>query len=80
MKGRNLGRLELLAWLNDLVEADYPKVEFCSDGIGFCQVLDALHPGQVQLQRLNLNARNKDECAKNIKVFDDVVTKLKVQK
>lgn len=80
MKARNLGRLELLAWLNDLVEADYPKVEMCSDGIAYCQVMDALHPSQVPLYRLNLNARTKDDFSKNLKVLDDVVTKLKLQK
>lgn len=36
MKARNLGRLELLAWLNALAETDYPKVELCSDGIAYC--------------------------------------------
>lgn len=44
MKARNLGRLELLSWINDVVDADYPKVEMCSDAIAYCQVLDAIHP------------------------------------
>ena len=26
-QAKNLGRLELLAWLNDLAETDYPKQE-----------------------------------------------------
>ena len=80
MKARNLGRLELLAWLNEMVETDYPKVEMCSDGVGFCQVLDAIHPGTVPLHKLNLNGKNKDDFARNLKVLDDCVTKLKLQK
>lgn len=36
MKAKNLGRLELLGWLNELAETDYPKVEQCSDGIAYC--------------------------------------------
>ena len=36
MKARNLGRLELLAWINEVTESDYPKVELCSDAIAFC--------------------------------------------
>lgn len=36
MKAKNLGRLELLSWLNDIAETDYPKIEMCSDGIGYC--------------------------------------------
>lgn len=49
MKAKNLGRLELLAWLNEAVEADYPKVETCSDGIAYCQIIDAIHPGSIFL-------------------------------
>ena len=78
MKARNLGRLELLAWLNEMVETDYPKVEMCSDGIAFCQILDALHPNTVLLSKLNLNAKNKDENSRNLKVLEDVVIKLKL--
>lgn len=35
-QGKALGKLELLNWLNDLVEADYPKIEVCCDAIGLC--------------------------------------------
>ena len=80
MKARNLGRLELLAWLNEMVETDYPKVEMCSDGIAYLQVIDALHPNFVPLQRVNFNGKNKDDFARNIKILDDCITKLKLQK
>jgi microtubule-associated protein, RP/EB family len=74
MKARNLGRLELLAWINEVTECDYPKVELCSDSIGYCQVLDAIHPAAgVPLHRLNFNARNKDDFARNLKILDDVL-------
>ena len=36
MKAKNLGRLELLQWLNESVDVDYPKIELCSDGIAYC--------------------------------------------
>ncbi len=78
MKARNLGRLELLAWLNEMVETDYPKVEMCSDGVAYCQVLDAIHPNTVHLQKVNFYAKNKDEFARNLKVLDDAVIKLKL--
>ena len=35
-KAKIMGRLELLAWLNALAETDYPKLEACSDAIGYC--------------------------------------------
>ena len=80
MKAKNLGRLELLSWLNETIDADYPKIELCSDAIGYCQVIDAINPGVVPLQKLNFNARHKDDYSRNLKVLDDVLTKLKLQK
>ena len=78
MKAKSLGRLELLGWLNEITETDYPKIELCSDGIAYCQVIDALHPGSIALHRLNFNARNKDDYARNIKVLEDALNKLKL--
>eukprot|EP00347_Sterkiella_histriomuscorum_P009498 403340986 len=80
MKARNLGRLELLAWLNEQVETDYPKVELCSDGVAYLQVVDGLHPNFVPISRVNFNCKNKDDNARNLKILDDCLTKLKVNK
>ena len=54
-KARTMGRLELLSWLNELTECDYPKLEACSDSVGYCQVIDMLKPGTVHLHKLNCN-------------------------
>lgn len=72
MKAKNLGRLELLAWVNEVIDADYPKVENCSDGIAYCQIVDSmfpLQPNAVMLHRLNFNAKNKADYQRNLKVF-----------
>jgi len=75
-----MGRLELLTWLNDITEIDYPKVENCADGIGYCQILDALHPGIVQLSKLNFSARSEGDFSRNLKVLDDALVKLSLEK
>lgn len=78
MKAKNLGRLELLAWINESVEADYPKIELCSDGIAYCQILDAIHPNVVPLAKLNFMPKHKDDNGRNLKVLDDCINKLKL--
>lgn len=78
MKATTLGRLELLAWINDLVETDYPKIETCCDGVGYSQVIDALHPGLIPLSKLNFNAKHKDDYVRNLKILDGALSKLKV--
>jgi hypothetical protein len=44
-------------------------------------VLDAVHPMTgIQLHKLNFNAKNKDDCSRNLKVLDDLLQKLKINK
>jgi microtubule-associated protein, RP/EB family len=74
MKARNLGRLELLSWLNEALSTDYPKIELLSDGIAYLQILDALHPSaNVPLHRLNFTAKHKDDYARNLRILDEVM-------
>jgi RP/EB family microtubule-associated protein len=51
----------------------------CGDGVGYCQIIDALHPGMINLSRLNFNVRYHEECAKNLKVLDETLVKLKIK-
>ena len=78
MKGKTLGRLELLSWVNDSLETDYPKIELLSDGIAYAQFLDAVHPNVVPLWKLNFQAKHKDDCARNLKLTEDLAKKLKL--
>ena len=51
------GRIELLAWLNELLQVNYTKVEQCASGAAYCQIIDAVFPGKVPLSKVNFNAR-----------------------
>lgn len=62
-----------------MTDCDYSKVELCADAVGYCQILDALHPGSINLARLNLNAKYNDDCNRNTKILDETLTKLKVK-
>jgi RP/EB family microtubule-associated protein len=68
MKAQKMGRLELLAWFNDFIEADYSKIENCCDGVGYAQVIDAVHPGCVPLSKLNFHAKHKDDYIRNLRI------------
>ncbi|TMW60889.1 hypothetical protein Poli38472_000931 [Pythium oligandrum] len=69
LKSRGIGRLELLAWLNELLETDYTKIEHLADGIAYCQIFDALHPGKVSLQQVNFRARSVSDYERNFQVL-----------
>ena len=36
-------RSELLAWLNELLQINYTKVEQCGTGGAYCQILDSIY-------------------------------------
>jgi RP/EB family microtubule-associated protein len=39
----NASRTDLLAWLNELLQISYTKVEQCGSGGAYCQVLDSIY-------------------------------------
>ena len=77
MKSKKLGRRELLSWLNKTVESEYLKVEDLSDGVGFCQIIEAFYKGCThELNTLKLNSINDNEQKqKNLSTFNVILGK-----
>jgi RP/EB family microtubule-associated protein len=67
---RALGRWELLRWLNDFLCLDQSKVEELSDGVAYCQLVDAVHPEKVPLNKLMWEPRTQHERLKNLGVLE----------
>eukprot|EP00026_Physarum_polycephalum_P015216 Phypoly_transcript_15847.p1 GENE.Phypoly_transcript_15847~~Phypoly_transcript_15847.p1 ORF type:complete len:277 (+),score=48.38 Phypoly_transcript_15847:40-831(+) len=80
MAASKQGRLELLSWLNEYLETDYPKIESLGDGIAYCQLFDAISPGTVPLHKLNFSAKFPEDNAKNYKILDEVFQKAGILK
>ena len=72
-KARSLGRLELLAWLNRFIGADYARVEDLRDGIAFVQVFAALYPKKNYLSRLVDDPRAPKDFERNFKALDAII-------
>ena len=81
IKARSLGRLELLAWVNEFLEMDYSKIEHLADGIAFCQIFDACYTKAFALHKLNFAPQgNRAECVKNLMVLVRGLAAAKVKK
>lgn len=78
MPPSRLGRLELLAWYNDVLETDYAKVEHLADGIAYAQLFDAIFPGKVPLHKINFHCRTDDDNARNLAVLAHAFARLGV--
>lgn len=55
MKSKNLGRHELLSWINKIVQSDYLKIENLSDGVAYVQLIDAYFENIVDISKLKCN-------------------------
>ena len=77
MKSKKLGRSELLSWINKTVESEYLKVEDLSDGVGFCQIIEAFFKGiSHELNSLKFMAINdKEQKQKNLLIFNVILGK-----
>jgi RP/EB family microtubule-associated protein len=49
-----------------------------ADGVAYCQTIDAIHPGSINITRINLNTRYPDDCLRNLKLLEDALKKLKI--
>jgi len=43
-----VSRTDLLAWLNELLQLNYTKVEQCGTGGAYCQILDSIYGAHRQ--------------------------------
>ena len=69
----NLSRHDMLAWVNDCLQASFTKIEELCTGAVYCQFMDMLFPGSVPLKRVkfktNLETRIHTEFQNLAKWF-----------
>jgi len=70
----------LLEWLNSAFGLNYAKVEECASGAVYCQILDAIYPGQVPMKTVKWNAKNEYEWVANFKIAQKVMTAQNIAK
>lgn len=72
-------RTDLLAWLNELLQINYTKIEQCGTGGAYCQVLDSIY-GDLPMSRVKMNAKHEYEFIANYKVMQNVFKAKKIDK
>jgi hypothetical protein len=40
-----------------------------ADGVAFSQIIDALHPGSINMSRIDLGPRYPDDCLRNLRIL-----------
>ncbi|KAH8822587.1 microtubule binding protein [Flagelloscypha sp. PMI_526] len=72
-------RADLLAWLNDLLQLNYTKVEQCGTGAAYIQVIDTIY-GDLPLARVKFNAKHEYEYVANYKILQNTFKSKKIDK
>ncbi|KAJ1910801.1 microtubule integrity protein mal3 [Mycoemilia scoparia] len=72
-------RQELLAWVNQLCQTNYTKIEHLGTGGAYCQILDSIYY-DVPLSRVKFSAKNDYEYANNLKILQNMFKKHKIDK
>ncbi|KAK7442486.1 microtubule integrity protein mal3 [Stygiomarasmius scandens] len=72
-------RADLLAWLNELLQINYTKVEQCGTGAAYCQIVDSIY-GNVPMNRVKMNAKHEYEYIANFKVLQNAFMTNKINK
>jgi len=66
-EGYFVGRKELTQWIRDNFEPSFQKVEDLASGVVYCQILNTVHPGSVQMSKVKMAAKTEVDYLHNFK-------------
>jgi len=76
----NLSRHDMLAWVNSCLASSFCKIEELCSGAAYCQFMDMLFPGSVQLKKVKFQTKLEHEFIQNFKVLQAGFKKMEVEK
>ncbi|CAG9857395.1 unnamed protein product [Phyllotreta striolata] len=76
----NLSRHDMLAWVNECLQSQFTKIEELCTGAAYCQFMDMLFPGSVQLKRVKFRTNLEHEYIQNFKILQASFKKMQVDK
>jgi len=76
----NLSRHDMLAWINDCLASKYTKIEEMCTGSAYCQFMDMLFPGSIQLKKVKFKTNLEHEYIQNFKILQAAFKKVNVDK
>ncbi|ANQ07883.1 Uncharacterized protein PCOAH_00020020 [Plasmodium coatneyi] len=75
-----VSRKELIEWVNRTLKLNVTKIEQCSNGAIYTQLLDILFPNKSVLHKVKWNAKLEYECIINYKLIQNVFNKIGIKK
>ncbi len=82
-----VGKSELLQWVNNtfkvillFIQLNISKIEEACTGAIYCQIIDAIHPGEINMNKINWKAKLEHEFLNNFKLLQQVFNKCNINK
>eukprot|EP00095_Tigriopus_kingsejongensis_P003016 snap_masked-scaffold170_size291898-processed-gene-1.9 protein:Tk03016 transcript:snap_masked-scaffold170_size291898-processed-gene-1.9-mRNA-1 annotation:"microtubule-associated protein rp eb family member 1" len=76
----NLSRHDMLAWVNQSLDSRFSKIEEMCTGAAYCQFMDMLFPGSIQIKKVKFRTNLEHEYIHNFKILQSGFKKLNVDK
>ncbi|KAL6458865.1 hypothetical protein MHYP_G00323370 [Metynnis hypsauchen] len=73
-------RYEVLTWLNDMLQTEFTQVEQLCSGACFCQLMDWLFPGSVNICNVKFQSQDKADFLQNYSLLQAGFRKIGVTK
>lgn len=61
-------------------QPSFNKVEDCSSGVVYCQIIDSIYPGTVPMSKVKMNAKTEVEFIHNFKILQTAFSKKKIDR
>ncbi|XP_026104912.1 DNA (cytosine-5)-methyltransferase 3A-like isoform X1 [Carassius auratus] len=58
-------RNEVLSWINKTLQINFTKVEQCRSGACFCQLMDLLFPGSIDMSKVKFESQKRSDFIQN---------------
>lgn len=64
-----MSKNEIINWINSILKIGITKIEQCATGAVYCQLLDVLFPGNVNMKKVNWSASSETDFLANFKIL-----------
>jgi len=79
-EGYFVGRKELGNWIAQCFDPSFKKVEDLASGVVYCQILNSVHPGAIQMGKVKMQAKTEVDFIHNFKLLQNGFTKKKIDR
>ena len=75
-----VGKVEIMNWINKVIDIGITKIEQLGTGAILCQLLDAFYPNVIPMHKVNWRARSEHEFVINLKIVQKALLDLNFKK